>query len=94
MAILYLLTADNNVWNVAKHHRKNNSFDFNAIKIPSNANSNAYILLSVAKDIASGTNYLSIADLTDTNLINNQIFNIIMSAIFINRYGVPKALII
>ena len=70
MAVLYLLTADFKLWNEAKRHIKRGNIDLDNIKVK-NGNLKAYTLLSVARDIACGTSYLSIHDLSDTDIISD-----------------------
>ena len=89
MSVLYLLTADVRLWNASKHHIKKGYIDLDSIKVK-NGNIKAYTLLCVAKDIACGTSYLSIHDLSDTNLITAKMFGTITTAIGIRRYGLDR----
>lgn len=89
MAVLYLLTADFKLWNEAKRHIKRGNIDLDSIKVR-NGNLKAYTLLSVARDIACGTSYLSIHDLADTEIISDKMFGTITTAIGIRRYGLDR----
>ena len=62
MAVLYLLTADVQLWNASKKHIKKGNIDLDSIRAK-NSNLKAYTLLCVAKDIACGTCFLSLHDL-------------------------------
>lgn len=57
MALLYLLTADVRLWNMAKHHVKKGYIDLDSIDLGNKGYPKAYTLLGVAKDIANGTSY-------------------------------------
>ena len=88
MAILYLLTADVRLWNMAKRHVRKGYIDLDSIDLGNKGYPKAYTLLGVAKDIANGTNYLSIHDLADPEVITPKMYGIIVSAISINRNGI------
>ena len=86
MSVLYLLTADVQLWNASKHHIKKGYIDLDSIRVK-NSNLKAYTLLCVAKDIACGTCFLSLHDLGDTDLITPKMFGTITTALKIRRYG-------
>ncbi len=65
MAVLFLLTADGNLWNASKHHIRRGQIKLKDIKLRKGT-PRAYTLLCCAKDMALGTNYLAIHDLTDS----------------------------
>lgn len=86
MAVLYLLTADVQLWNASKKHIRKGNIDLDSIRVK-NSNLKAYTLLCVAKDIACGTCFLSLHDLGDTDLITPKMFGTITTALKIRRYG-------
>ena len=88
MAILYLLTADVRLWNMAKRHVRKGYIDLDSIDLGNKGYPKAYTLLGVAKDIANGTSYLSIHDLADPDVITPKMYGIIVGAISINRNGI------
>ena len=88
MAILYLLTADVRLWNMAKRHVRKGYIDLDGIDLGNKGYPKAYTLLGVAKDIACGTCYLSIHDLADPDVITPKMYGIIVNAISINRNGI------
>lgn len=90
MALLYLLTADVRLWNMAKHHVKKGYIDLDSIDLGNKGYPKAYTLLGVAKDIANGTSYLSINDLADPDVITPKMYGIIITAIGINRNGITS----
>ncbi len=87
MAVLFLLTADGNLWNASKHHIYRGQIHLKDIKLR-NGTTNAYTLLCCAKDLAFGTSYLTVADLADKDLISPKLVGIINNAITIRRYGI------
>ena len=86
MAVLYLLTADGTLWNIAKKEICHGKILLNRIRLR-RANITSYTLLCCAKDIAYGTNFLTMADLSDVELIPQKVLDVIKRAISIRRYG-------
>lgn len=84
MAVIYLLTADKALWTAAKQHLENGKINLNRIKVRK-GNENSYILLCCAKDLVNGSNFLSIGDLADTNIINSKIYSLVINAMTIKR---------
>ncbi len=87
MAVLYLLTADGTLWNIAKKRIYHGKILLNRIRL-GRANIISYTLLCCAKDIAYGTNFLTMADLSDVELIPQKVLDVIKRAISIRRYGI------
>ena len=67
IAVIYLLTADLILWNLAKEAVKKNAVDFDAIKLNA-IHPKGYTLYCAAKDIYLGTRHLTVSDLIDMNL--------------------------
>ena len=86
MSVLYLLTSDVRLWSVAKHHVFNGHIHLDRIYVR-NCNEKTYTLFCCAKDMAYGTDYLSISDLANMELISPKLFGIIITAIGIRRNG-------
>ena len=86
LAAVYLLTADNRLWqNVKKHvHYKEIRFEYICL---SGSTENGYTLFCCARDIYMGSKHLSVNDLADARLIPPVIFNVICTALAIARYG-------
>ncbi len=87
MAVLFLLTADGKLWNASKHHISRGQINLADIKLRKGT-PRAYTLLCCAKDMALGTNYLTVNDLADKELIPPKLLGIINNAISIRRYGI------
>ena len=68
MSALYLLTAEFALWQTVKRYIVDNSIDFKSLQ-PAGISENGYTLFCAAKDLYLGTNYLTISDLADTQLI-------------------------
>ncbi len=86
MCKLYLLTADVKLWQLTKRCMETNQIPLHLIHLRPGTEER-YILLCCAKDLTMGTKYLSIADLSDSNVISPQMFNILSNAIAIRRFG-------
>lgn len=79
MSALYLLTAEFALWQTAKRYVTDNSIDFKSMQ-PAGISENGYTLLCAAKDLYLGTDYLTISDLADTQLIPPRMFALICNA--------------
>lgn len=86
IAVIYLLTADHTLWNLAKEAVKKNAVDFDAIKLNA-IHPKGYTLYCAAKDIYLGTRHLAISDLIDMNLVTPKLFGVITNAMAIRRFG-------
>ena len=86
MASLYLLTADLRLWNLSGRYIGKKEIDFSDI-LPKAVHENGYTLFCCAKDLYFGTEYLTITDLADTDLIPPKLFELICNAMAIRRYG-------
>ena len=86
IAVIYLLTADHTLWNLAKEAVKKNTVDFDAIKLNA-IHPKGYTLYCAAKDIYLSTKYLTICDLLDMNLVTPKLFGVITNAMAIRRFG-------
>ncbi len=86
MATLYLLTADLKLWQQSKEYVKSRPLQLNRIHLKS-APEESYTLLCCAKDLLYGTQYLSVRDLADGDLISAKLFKVLCTALSIRRYG-------
>lgn len=86
MAVLYLLTADQKLWNHAKRYVLQNKIRFGSIHLRGSTE-NGYALYCAAKDIYLGTTNLTIGELADTRVIPPRIFGLICNAMAIRRFG-------
>ena len=86
LSALYLLTADQRLWNCCKHHINNGCVFFENIKL-NNCTERAYTLYCVAKDLTLGTKHITISNLADIKLVPPALFRIICNAMAIRRFG-------
>ena len=90
MAAMYLLTADLPLWNRVKGSIRENSIDFDEIRL-NTVTENGYTLYSASKDMYFNTDHVSLSDIFDTKLISERMYNVIITAINIRRLGLEKA---
>ena len=90
MAAMYLLTADQILWNKVKGNIRESRIDFDEVRLDT-VSENGYTLYSTSKDMYFNTDHVSISDIFDTNLISEKMYNVIITAINIRRLGLEKA---
>lgn len=86
MSAVYLLTADNKLWNHAKRYIERNEVRFDTMR-PKDSTENGYTLYCTAKDLYCGTKHITVSDLADTDLISPKMFGLICNAMSIRRFG-------
>ncbi len=86
IAALYLLTADEKLWEAAKPSVEKNEIMFENIRLKSSSES-TYTLYCAAKDLYNGSRHLAIDDMADGGLIKNKVFSLIYNAILLKRNG-------
>lgn len=86
ISALYLLTADETLWESAKSSVGKDEIDFKNIRLKSGSE-DAYALYCAAKDLYNGSRHLSIDDIAEVGLVKNKIFSLIFNAIVIKRKG-------
>ena len=90
MAAMYLLTADQILWNKVKGNIHENRIDYDEVKL-STVTENGYTLYSASKDMYFNTDHVSLSDIFDTSLIPPKMFDVIITAICIRRMGLKEA---
>lgn len=86
MSVIYLLTADRNLWQTAKRCIKGNKLSLKKMRLHGNTEA-GYTLLCCAKDMVYGSEHLTVGDLSDTELISPKLYAVICNAMAIRRYG-------
>ena len=86
LAVLYLLTADDRLWDSAKGHTYLDCFDFKRMNLKG-INTDGYALYQTARTILFGREYIRIDEIADENLIGEDTFKVIINAILISKYG-------
>ena len=86
LAVIYLFTADNELWKVTKDHVKKNKIEFENIKLNA-IYTKGYILYCVAKDLYLKTGHVTISDITNKHLVDPKLYEIICNGMAIRRFG-------
>ena len=86
IAALYLLTADEKLWDTARSYVGKDDIVFENIHLKSGSE-NAYTLYCAAKDLYNGSRHLAIDDIADGTIIKNKVFSLICNAMLIKRKG-------
>ena len=84
LSALFLLTADNKLWNRSQNAIRMNEIDFAKIHL-AGMNADGYTLCKTAQDLYAGTSHIDFSDLSDSGVINNKILVLIKSALNIKR---------
>ena len=92
IAILFLLTVDDNLWKNSETILKINKFDLKQICLKE-IDTEAYALYQTARTISTGKEFIKISELADKELINDMTFKAIINSALINRYGAELFLI-
>ncbi len=83
---MYLLTADEKLWDTAKGSVGKDDIVFEGIHLK-NGSENAYALYCAAKDLYNGSRHLAIDDIADGSIIKNKVFSLICNSMMIKRKG-------
>jgi len=86
LAVIFLLTADEVLWNISEHSVCLNGFDFSQIHLRQ-ISTEGYALYQTAKTISTGKEYIRISEIADKELIDDKAFKIIINASLIAKYG-------
>ena len=86
LSVLYLITADENLWSVAKDHVYSEDVDFKGMHL-GGINTDGYALYQTARTIWLGREYIQLAEIADKTLIGDMAFKAIINAILISKYG-------
>ena len=86
LAVIFLLTADEVLWNISEHSVCLNGFDFSNMHLRQ-ISTEGYALYQTSKTIWSGKEYIRISEIADRELIDDTTFKIIINASLIAKYG-------
>ena len=86
-AAVFLLSADEKLWELVQGSVLDTGIYFNRIKLGS-VSMEQYILFHAAKDIYSGSRHIRLAELTDRELISDEMLRLIVNAFVIEKCGV------
>lgn len=86
-AAVFLLSADGELWNTAARHVMDTGIYFDRVKL-GGVTLEQYILFHAAKDVYNGTKHIRLSELTDRELIPDEILRLIVNAFVIEKCGV------
>lgn len=84
---VFLLSADENLWEKVSKQVLDTGIYFDRIRLGS-VTLEQYILFHAARDVYLGTKHIRLSELTDRELIPDEIFRLIVNAFVMERYGV------
>ena len=86
LAVLYLLTADDPLWRAAKRWLQDGKVNLVNVHL-GNISFNSYALWKAVKEIQSGEKQISLRELSNTEDISDQAFQLIVQAATVARFG-------
>lgn len=86
IAVIFLLTSDETLWNLLEHTVKPNGFGFNKCNLKQ-ISTEDYARYQMAKTIWTGKESIEISEIADVDLIDDKTFKAIINASLITRYG-------
>lgn len=89
LAAVFILTSDKDLWERMKRNCENGQIVFDGIPL-SDFSPEQYALFMAAKDLYIDETHLSITDLADKAVLDNNAFALIMNAICIARCGIKN----
>ena len=92
IAVIFLLTSDETLWNLLEHTVKPNGFGFNKCNLKQ-ISTEDYARYQMAKTIWTGKESIEISEIADVDLIDDKAFKTIINASLITRYGTDIFLI-
>ena len=86
LAAVYLLSANKETWLRARHAIKGNRIDFSELP-KTGLDTYQYAIVSAAPDLCEDTRHITLYDVGDRNLMEYDLYDLIMSALHICRDG-------
>ena len=80
------LSADEKLWEKTRRQMSDTGIYFNQVRLGS-VTLEQYILFHAAKDAYHGTKHIRLSELTDRELVPDEILRLIVNAFVIERYG-------
>ena len=85
-AAVFLLSADEELWNIVRRNVLDTGIYFERIRLGS-VTLEQYILFHAARDVYQGTKHIRLSELTDRELISDEILKLIVNAFVIEKCG-------
>ena len=86
-AAVFLLSADESLWDIVRRNVLDTGIYFERIRLGS-VTLEQYILFHAARDVYQGTKHIRLSELTDRELIPDEILKLIVNAFVIEKCGV------
>lgn len=87
LAVLYLLTADHTLWIRTKRHiERNGNVDLQSVHL-GDVSTDGYALWKAVKELQIGEQQISLCELSDSDVISDRAFRLIVQAVTIDRFG-------
>lgn len=86
-AAVFLLSADEELWEIVRKNVLDTGIYFDRIRL-GGVTLEQYILFHAAKDVYNGTKHIRLSELTDRELIPDEILRLIVNAFVIEKCGV------
>ena len=86
LAILYLITSDEQIWSVMKKFVRDDGIQYHANTVQ--LKNDSYTIWKVVEDILGFGDHISMTDMVNITVIGNDVFWTLMNAMAIIRYGV------
>lgn len=88
LATLYLLTADHSLWIKTKRYMdRNGKVDLQSVHL-GDISTDSYALWKAVKELQTGERQISLCELSDSGIISDRAFRLIVQAVTIDRFGV------
>lgn len=87
LAALYLLTADHTLWIKTKRYiDRNGKLDLQSVQL-GDISTDGYALWKAVKELQTGERQISLCELSDSDVISDRAFRLIVQATAISRFG-------
>lgn len=87
LAVLYLLTANRTLWTKSKHHLSaNGKVDLKNVHL-GDISIDGYALWKAVKEIQAGERQITLCELSDSDVISDKAFRLIVQAVTVARFG-------
>jgi len=86
-AAVYLLTADEKLWEKVGQYVLESEICFDRVRL-GHVTLEQYILFHAAKDVYQGTKHIRLSELVDAELISDEMFRLIVNAFVVEKFGI------
>lgn len=86
MSALFLLSADDFLWQRSRNAIHAGRIDFSAINIRGIPTA-SYAVYQTARDLYQGTRHITLSDLTDPELVDDRLLRLLINSFLVRRHG-------